>query len=327
MYVLFLKHEMNFRKEVFGRIPSKPVFVADIGGTYTRAGLCSVVGKRVKLCALFTFPTPEVKRFADVVKVVLADCKVKKPFRACISAAGLVSDDRKRIKLTNARLVVEARSLHFKTLFLNDIEAQGYAVNVLTPKDIKSIRSVKTKPGQLIGIVSAGTGLGKSFLHFCPKKKIYIPMPSEGGHSDLPIRTSDEFILSKGQFEYEDVVSGRGIVRIYEFLRQMHTAPNLTDPAIIMASNTTCARLTKQMFASFYARCIRNFSLEVLAKGGIFIGGGIAAKNSGLFGSAFVKEFLSNKTFANFLKQVPVKVITNEHAGLLGCAFAAVHAQ
>ena len=90
---------MNFRKEVFGRIPSKPVFVADVGGTYTRAGICSVVGKRVKLCALFTFPTAEVKRFADVVKVVLSDCKIRRPFKACISGAGPVSEDRKRFKL------------------------------------------------------------------------------------------------------------------------------------------------------------------------------------------------------------------------------------
>ncbi|MBW3018926.1 glucokinase [Candidatus Woesearchaeota archaeon] len=320
---------MNFRKEVFGRIPSKPVFVADVGGTYTRAGICSVVGKKVKLCALYTFPTSEVKRFADVAKAVLSDCRIKKPFKACISGAGPVSDDRRRLKLVSAKLALETKSLPFKALLLNDIEAQGYAINILTPRDVKSVRSTKPRPKQLVGIVSAGTGLGMSYLDFCPKKKIFIPRPSEGGHSDLPIKTSDEFILSKGQFEYEDVLSGRGIVRIYEFLRQMHTAPNLTDPAIIMASNTTCARATKQLFASFYARCIRNFALLALARGGIFIGGGIAAKNANLFGSAFVKEFLSIKTpaMAAILKQIPVKVITNEHAGLLGCAFAAVNAQ
>lgn len=317
---------MNFRKEVFGRLPAKVVLAADIGGTTTKVGLCSVVGKKVRLCMKYTFQSQEIKNFADVVKTVLKDAGVK-PWKTCVAAPGAACGlpNQKSCKLTNLKWRVDTKSLPGKVKLINDFEALGYAINILQPKDVKSVRAAKVKPKLAIALVGAGTGLGKSLLWWDEKAKLYRPLPSEGGHGDLPVKTSDEFILSKGQFEWEDVLSGKGIVRIYQFLRTIHTAPNLTDPAIIMAQNTQCARATKAMFTSFYARCAKNFALDTLSRGGVFIGGGIAAKNPGLFGSAFTKEFLDNSQSA-VLKSMPVKVITNENMGLLGAAFAGVFA-
>lgn len=316
---------MNFRKEVFGRLPNKVVFAADVGGTSTRIALCSVVGRKVRIAVKYTFPTQDIKNFNDAVKLVLKDANVK-PWKACIAGAGPVLNDGNRIKLTNSKLVIERRKLPFKALLINDLPALGYFINTISPRDARSIRSVKVKPYQTIGLIAAGTGLGKAILKYDPKSRIYRAYPSEGGHADLPVKTSDEFILSKGKFEWEDVLSGRGIVRVYEFLRTIHTAPNLTDPAVIMSQNTMCARATKAMLTSFFARCAKNFSLEVLCSGGIYIGGGVAAKNVQLFGSAFTKEFLASKSMAHLLKHMPVKVITNLDANLIGAAFAGVYA-
>jgi len=317
---------MNFRKEVFGRLPAKVVLAADVGGTTTKIGLCSVVGKKVRLCMKYTFQSQEIKNFSDVVETVVKDAGVK-PWRTCIAAPGAECglSDQKSCKLTNLKWRVDTKTLPGKAMLMNDFEALGYAVNILQPKDVKSVRTAKVKPKLPIALLGAGTGLGKSVLWFDAKKKIYVPHPSEGGHGDLPVKTSDEFILSKGEFEWEDVLSGQGIVRIYQFLRTIHTAPNLTDPSIIMAQNTQCARMTKAMFTSFYARCAKNFALDVMSRGGVFIGGGIAAKNPGLFGSAFTKEFVDSSQSA-VLKSMPVKVITNKNMGLLGTAFAGVFA-
>lgn len=314
---------MNFRKEVLGRLPAKVVLAADVGGTFTRVGLCSVVGKKVRLCCRYVFPTSEIKSFNDVIKTVLSDSGTK-PWRSCIAGAGPVSPDGNRLKLTNAKISIDRKRLPVKSILLNDFVALGYAINVLTPKDIRKVRTVKTSPNLPMALIGAGTGLGKAILIYDQKSKIYVPMCSEGGHADLPVKSSDEFILSKGDFEWEDVLSGSGIVAIYEFLRTIHPAPNLSDPGIIMTQNTVCARRTKSMLSSFFARCARNFALDTLASGGVYIGGGIAAKNEGLFGSAFVKEFLENKHMGSLLKTIPLTIITNEDVPLYGAAFAGV---
>ncbi len=312
-------------KKTFSKLPKSVVLAADVGGTNTNIALCSVNGKKVILHAKYRFESQKLRNFEDAVKQVLKDAKVKIS-SACIAAAGPVSPDRKTCKLTNVKWKIDVRKLPFKTKLLdNDFEALGYAVNILQPKDVKLVR--KGQGNNLpIALIGAGTGLGKALLFY--HKGVYVPSASEGGHADLPVTAEEsEFLIwcKKPVVEYEDVLSGRGIVHLYNFMLTKYAGSGSQNPAEIMKEQSPAAEQTRKQFIKFYARCAKNFVLDGLARGGVIIGGGIAAKNPHLFGEDFVKEFMRNKTQKAVLAKVPIKVILNYDVSLFGAAFAAVN--
>jgi glucokinase len=172
-------------------------------------------------------------------------------------------------------------------------------------------------------ILGAGTGLGKALL--INYHNMYHPNASEGGHSDLPITVDEtDFLLwCRERIEYEDVLSGRGIVHIYNFMLTKYDGSGTKDPAEIMKENSPAAENTRKQFIKFYARCAKNFVLEGLARGGVIIAGGIAAKHPHLFNNDFIKEFMRNDSQKSWLSKVPIKIITNYNISLSGAAFAA----
>jgi glucokinase len=311
-------------KEVFSKLPKSVVFAADVGGTNTNIGLCSVKGKKVILHVKYRFDSQKVS-FDSAVKQVLKDAKVKIS-SACIAAAGPVSPDRKTCQLTNVKWKIDARKLPFKCFLLNDFEALGYAINVLQPKDVKIVR--KGNSNKLpIGLIGAGTGLGKTLLYYY--HGMYYPKASEGGHADLPLTAEESELLiwsNKSLMVYEDVLSGRGIVTLYKFMLTKYEGSGSSNPAEIMKEQSPAAENTRKQFIKFYARCAKNFALDGLTRGGVFIAGGIATKNLHLFNQEFVREFLRNKTYRDLLEKIPIKIITNYNVSLLGAAFASLHA-
>lgn len=313
------------QKEVFSKLPKSVVFAADVGGTNTNIGLCSVKGSKVILHTKYRFDSQKTK-FEDAVKQVLKDAKVKIS-SACIAAAGPVSQDRKTCQLTNVKWKIDVRKLPFKCLLLNDFEALGYSVNVLQSKDVKVVKNGQSN-NLAIALLGAGTGLGKALLHYY--HGAYHPNASEGGHADLPVTADESELLvwsKKPHLEYEDVLSGRGIVRLYNFMLTKYDGSGTSDPAEIMKEDSSAADHTRRQFIKFYARCAKNFALEGLARGGVIIAGGIAAKNSHLFNAEFVREFMHNETQKAWLAKVSIKVITNYDVSLFGAAFASLNAR
>ncbi len=298
----------------------KTILSADIGGTNTNIALCSFKGSKVILHKKYQFESQKLKGIEDAVKQVLKDAKVKIS-AACVAAAGVVSSDRKTCKPTKLNWKVDVRKLPFNCVLLNDFEALGYAVNVLQSKDVKVLRAGKSC-SLPIALIGAGTGLGKSLLHY--NGKIYVPSPSEGGHADLPVTAEESELLiwSRKSFEYDDILSGRGIVTLYNFMRSKYEGSGTSDPAEIMKEESPAAEAARKQFIKFYARCAKNFVLDGLARGGVVIGGGIAAKNPQLFGREFLLEFVKNVEYRALLEKIPIKVITNYDASLIGAAFA-----
>lgn len=289
----------------------KFILAADVGGTNTQVALFS----KGKMVRKWLFDSG-VFALDEAVDRVLGEVDAK-IYCGCIAAAGLVSPDRKTCKLTNVRWKIDVRKLPFKCLLLNDFEALGFSSNVLAVKDVKFIR--KGMSNKLpIGLIGAGTGFGKSLL--VHNGKYYVPLASEGGHGDLPLRRKEIDLLGDN-LEYEDVLSGRGITRIYRAYGGKEKSP-----ADIMAENSALSRKTKDLFIKLYARCAKNFTLDALTRGGIIIGGGIAAKHSQLFGKAFVDEFVKCKNQRELLEKISIRVITNYDASLYGAAFVASNA-
>lgn len=210
-------------------------------------------------------------------------------------------------------------------LLINDFVAQAYACRSPLIQSALQVKSGKIDSSAPLAVVGAGTGLGMAAL-VPDGDGGYVAVPSEGGHCVFPFESPAEFEfmqfvieeLDAAYVETEFVVSGRGLSIVHQFL----TGAKLT-PAEIGAGLTPDSE-TLEWAARFYGRVSRNYALQVLALGGIYIAGGVAAKIPLLVKHpAFVREFTKSSTMAPMLQNIPVFLNTDEESGLWGAAFLA----
>lgn len=345
---------MDFKEIVYARkIPAGRdfVLVGDIGGTNTTLAVLREHNKKAELLVSFHYQSQEITNFTLVVKEVLEHIHKKYSLgvsRACFAAAGLVSPDRLRCNLTNVNWGVNATEIQKKTdlpvvILINDFEAIGYGIGTVGKKSISTVKKGVARPKKPKVILGAGTGLGKSIMLWNSQLKRYRPLPSEGGHADAVIENKKELQLAEfikkrnkcEKVEWEHLLSGRGIQNIYHFLLKNKTYTNTKythkirksryDPALIAQyhHNDKRCKDTMGIFVRLYARCAKNFALETLALGGVYLAGGIAAGNLELFKhQTFKNEFCLSGTQAALLANIPVYVITDYKISLYGTAVA-----
>ncbi len=330
--------------------PNNGVLVADIGGTNTRFAICTRKNNKPVFLKIFHYKTSELADITQTVTDILEYARIhffKKISDACFAVAGPVSKNRTTVTVINARQNLSAPRVQQKTklkslFFINDFEAVGLSVNWLTPADVKIIKKGVAVPNQPCALIGAGTGLGKALLLYSPHDKVYLPQSSEGGHADFPVTSAFElelieFIKAKRRIfavGNEEIVSGRGIAVLYDFLRakNYYFAPSAidaieksADKGVLISSyarrDRGCRKIM-ELFASYYARCARNFALETHARGGVFIAGGIAPKNLWIFNTEFIREFENHYRLKYILKPLPLTIITTPYAGLMGACFA-----
>jgi glucokinase len=274
---------------------------------------------------------------------------------AGIGAAGVISKNSDFAKLTNIKWNVDLNELTQKTSLqsasiINDFQAIGYGINLLdihNENDIFVVRGDKKESKETKVIVGAGTGLGKSILVYDERFKAYLPIPSEGGHSDFPAQNDFETKLTNfiknlrgisQPITYEELLSGRGLTAIYLFLRdeQQFEPTTFTDEIDSTDDKTplisqyktideTCKEAFR-LFTRFYARCAKNFVLDTMSTGGLYIAGGIAAKNKEIFTTRdFLDEFENTYRRSDVLKEIPIYIILNYDVSLYGACFAAMY--
>jgi glucokinase len=219
----------------------------------------------------------------------------------------------------------------------------GNRKDAIRIRDRKITATKSFRPSK--AIIGAGTGFGKAILVYRDMHDAYMPIPTEGGWSDFPVQGEREGELmgflkkyqgSEGNVACDDVVSGRGIESIFMFLRSTgefketkyteDVLNSLDKPAVIgrHRERDRMCRETFKLFTRFYARCARNFCLESLARGGLYLAGGIASKNPDIFRTKdFTKEFENSRKMENILKEIPIYLIVNYDVGLYGACFAA----
>jgi len=332
------------------------VLGVDLGGTFTKICIAGIKESKPHMLFVYDFKTKKLDSLNPAISQVLNHAKEKFDIEidnACIGAAGVISKEKNFADLTNVswnidlREIINQRSLK-KAFIINDFEALGYGINLLDENDTLNI-TLGNKADEFRlpkAIIGAGTGLGKSILYFNEKINGYVPLPSEGGHSDLPAYNDFElkfveFIKKSKKISepvcYEEVLSGRGLVNIYNFLKSQNISEknfvsneikkSIDKPAIISKYKNIdeICKKTFELFTRFYGRCAKNFVLDSMATGGLYIAGGIALKNKDIFSSdIFLEEFISADQRSDILKQIPIYVITNPYAGLYGVCFAAM---
>ena len=327
------------------------VLGGDLGGTNTKLGIAGVKDGITTPLFMARFQTQEISSLIPAIEETLDYAKQKHKIEtedSCFGVAGVVSPERNRCKLTNANWEVSTDEILKKTnlktaKLLNDFEAIGYGINLLDLNSTRDIMKLKPdKPG-MIGtraLMGAGTGVGKSILIY--RNGTHIPIPSEGGHMDFPVQNSYELDLlnfvkeyrKASQVSYEDMISGKGIESIYMFVKTRFPETQCTKeieeaedkvPIISEYKNIDPAcKETFRLYAKFYGRCARNFVLDYIPKGGLFIAGGIAARHREIFATReFSGEFHNCDRQRNVLEEIPVYIVLNIDAGLFGACYAA----
>lgn len=305
------------------------ILAGDIGGTKVNLALYDGKTRAVE-------KRYESRSFSGIEEILddFLTGNVTKLDRACFGVAGQVIEGN--CSLTNLSWQIETKLLR-KHLgidavwLINDLAATAYAIPFLGPEAFAIIQTGTPVSEARVSVVSAGTGLGQAFL-VPDKNGKYTIMDSEGGHCDFAPRNELEsellFFLQKkySRVSIERVLSGPGLLDIYKFFITKHAEPEAVDfPATIVerAVAKTCpvCEETVELFVSLYGALAGNLALQYLSKGGVYLGGGIAPKIVPLLQEGgFMQAFLAKGRFEEYLSEIPVKVVMDESAPLLGAA-------
>lgn len=321
----------------------KTILAGDIGGTKTRLALFALRENRLQLLKEKIYLSQAYEGIEPVLQDFLN--KGEQVDSACLGVAAPITTTP--IRLTNLPWTIHVpllqRRFGIKRLeILNDLLATAYGISLLKKTDFETLHIGKRRKGN-IGLLAAGTGLGEAILFWDGHQ--HIPSPSEGGHVEFGPRNPLEIellqYLSKrfGHVSYERILSGPGLLHIYQFLktskkfsREPHWLRKMmeqNDPAVVISEtarqkkNKLCD-MALEIFTSIYGAAAGNLALHVMALGGIYLGGGIAPKILWkLKEGAFMKAFMEKGRYSELMAQIPVKVIMNERTALLGAAFRA----
>ena len=321
------------------------VIGGDIGGTKTRLCLFEASGETLEMRAERTFQSIGYPALDDIVRDFLALTGARAEL-ACFGIAGPVAG--RTARTTNLAWRIDAgaieRAFGFRRVrLINDLEAIAWGIGDLGADDICELQP--GAPGAVgnRAVIAAGTGLGEAGSYWDGRR--HRPWATEGGHACFAPRDELEIELLRflarrfPRVSWERVVSGRGLVNIYDFLlehRGARSEPWLAeemaagDPAAAISQaaragrNELCAEAVG-LFVSLYGAEAGNLALKVLAKGGVYLGGGIAPKLlEELKKPAFLESFLAKGRMRPLLEAMPVRVILDDRAALAGTARAAL---
>lgn len=324
------------------------LLVGDIGGTNARLAIFSPQDSLREAVVEQQFPCHRYASLEAIIKDFLDQVKLPVT-HAVIGVAGPVADGRSWI--TNLPWIIDAKqisqTLGFeKTWLLNDLAALAESIPFLEGDDLATINSGLPVTNGPIAVVAPGTGLGEAYLIHNGTR--YESHATEGGHTDFAPTNALELDMLRYMLErfehvsYERLCSGIGIPNIYEFVKdtQQLEIPdwlaeqleNAEDPTPIifnagLEKKCEICQLVVELFVSILAHELANMALKVWASGGIYLGGGIPPRILNLLRKPkFMRMVTEKGRFSEALQNMPLQVILNTRANLIGAAhYAAGH--
>lgn len=323
----------------------KYILAGDIGGTKTLLSIRNANGGVPLKEKQYT--SAAYIGLAEMVVEFLSETGLRDISAACFALAGPVSG--RKVELTNLPWMVDGDALATRlgikhVVLMNDFEAVGQGVATLKAADLLTLQAGIEQVQGVRLVVGAGTGLGVGWMSW--QGEGYNVHPSEGGHMDFAPTDDLQYLLLRylqhryGHVSYERIVSGPGLIAIFEFLRdtgqatpsallidamlKADAAATLTQFAL--TGNEVIARMALDLFLAVYGAFVGNLALAALPRGGIYIAGGIAAKISAeMAKEVFINAFLSKGRFSELLATFPLHIVLNQHVGLMGAHFTAQH--
>lgn len=309
------------------RQPDHFSIVADVGGTNTRVALAE--GAALLKESVRKFPNREFSGLDDVLRAFLAaepvDCA-----GAAVAIAGPVRNNKGT--LTNLDWSADPDMLSKITgaetvAVLNDLQAQGHAMGYIPAQNLTTLKKGRAQPDATRLVIGVGTGFNAAVVLNNAGKRI-VP-PSESGHASMPVHTPDDLRLcafveaNHGFAAVEDVLSGRGLERIYSWHQSEAGNSASRDAAKIMSTQDSDenARKTVQTFLKVLGAVAGDLALVHLPFGGISLVGGVARAMKPHFETAgFCQAFLDKGRFENFMQDFSIELVEDDYAALDGLA-------
>jgi glucokinase len=327
------------------------ILAGDVGGTNTRllVARCGDSGPAVLREKVYSS-----QRYSDLATIIgefSAEAE-DRPVAACIGVAGPVTagEGTQTASVTNLPWKLDSRHLESslgiaRVRIINDFEAIGHGIPALGADDLLTLQQGQALAGAPCAVLGAGTGLGQALL--IGHEPGYEVLPTEGGHADFAPQDDEQISLLRalqrrfGHVSWERVLSGPGLISIYHFLGEnegrlpdtgsdIDAAPEISRKALGGADPLAARALG--MFIRIYGAQAGNLALTALARGGVYLAGGIAssvlrAENR----DTFMQAFNSKGRMSELTRQIPVHVIQTTRVGLIGavrlaCRLAAADA-
>lgn len=325
------------------------IISGDIGGT--KCNLAAYVDHSGALKQVFKqrYATRDFSSFEQLIETFAQHALPSVPNRSVIASGfgvpGTVVDGK--LHAAHIPWILDAASLarrlklpRERVVLMNDLVATARGLQRLAPEDILYLNRGVDHPEDNIAIIAAGTGLGEAVLYWDGRG--HRAAPSEGGSADFAPRSDREIafltFLKKrlARVSCEELFSGRGFRPIHEFLD-----PDIRHDSFAGAANESAQEITQNALTGACATCVEtldfwtdafgaesgNLALRVLAYGGVYLAGGIAVKILPLLQkSTFCTAFADKGPLGPILQNIPIAVVLNEDAPILGAAYAALHA-
>ena len=325
------------------------ILAGDIGGTKTLLQIAECEAGRCRTVREQRFDSGAHASLGSIIRDFFLSEKDGAIAAACFGIAGPVkqTDSGQHVKVTNLPWEIDSRALAREFGFpharlINDFQAIGYGIEALDEHDLVVLQRGEAAPHGPCGVIGAGTGLGQGILVW--DRDHYEPIATEGGHAnfgpvdELQIELTRYLLKNCGRASYERVLSGPGLVRLYDFLKARGETPESPavaqamrddDPAAVITravleQNDALANRALDLFIDIYGAQAGNLALTAGATGGVYIAGGVAPKIlSRCTDGRFMRAFCNKGKMTPYVAAIPVQVVTNPRVGLLGAALAA----
>lgn len=316
------------------------ILAGDVGGTKSNLGLFDTRGGKLVRALHKHYASKEHAGFEEIVRDFVANQNGAAITAACFGIAGAVVSNR--VRAANLPWVVDGANLASvlklsRVKIINDVEATAYGISALDPTEWVELHAGEDSPHANRAVIAAGTGLGEAVLVWDGSR--HVPMATEAGHTDFAPHTLQQadlwkFIKSRGEFvSAESVLSGRGFQVLHEFLAPDVRHPGFENPAVDPAPEITRRGMTGEcapcahaldLWVEIYGAEAGNLALRSVARGGMYVAGGIAVKilpklRDGRFAAAMKHK----EKLADFLDAIPIRVVLNEECPMLGAAYVA----
>lgn len=329
-------------RELRVKIRSRQICLAgDVGGTKTILALFETECDEVKCLKKKQFFSADYPTFTELLASFLTDAGCAQITAVCIGVAGVVVGGR--CETTNLPWVLSSKEIGERVnsqnvWLLNDLEATAWGLLDLPEQSLVELNpDAQTQQGN-IAVVAAGTGLGEAIIAW--DGSTHLVLASEGGHVDFAPTNEQEIALLRYMREKypehiscERLISGEGLVNIYNFLKHINSAPvnpeteqymigrdhaAVIGEAGVAGSDALCVEALK-LFCKLYGSESGNLALKCLPYGGVYLAGGIGAKILPVLQQGdFMRGFLAKGRCEPVLQKISVKVCTNPEVALLG---------
>lgn len=313
------------------------IIAADVGGTKARL-VYARCGKQVDIIHEARLLSADFDSFESLLRKFISEIDAWNFGFNVLSLAlpGIVEDNVAR--LTNLPWVISKPELRDEfgveqVQFMNDFQAAAFGVDQLSSNDMVVLNAGMHNNDATRVVVGAGTGLGLAWLQ--GERNHSRAYSTEGGHIDFaPV---DDFQIELLKYlmqrhehvSYERLLSGGGLVTLYEFISGQ--ADQDIDAAWVSAQASTDnrdAQRALQVFVQIYGSYIGNLAMLFKPEGGIYIAGGIAAKIIRAMQSAdFINNYLQKGRMQSLVQNISVSIVTDERVGVIGALSYAVMTQ